>query len=431
VKDDRDYPNILRGLFPGHPARRLLCTSMEPDESGSIRKRVRTIGRGAHLTDYSKHLETKSYDGPGALGVIPTVPEAIGARSRWFARFLALDFDTVALTDVGPLVAVLEEHRVYTYLDQGTTGRGVHLYVFLSDPLPQWEAHEALTTMPNLSERRKLPHPKHMPSSSSEPGRGILLPYRGAAGNGFGANPLIDPLGGEQIPLGETESELVRTDVEDLRVLVENLSGAENAGNQSVGSRNRTYNPIDISTYSGGLKAWDAEVTRLRKAWAESRRQHLALGATAYGISLGIGAGRVKGDIEALEKASSDPEVDERLKAVDGTIERRTKGRRIAWRKFYTLADVEPPGANRVVPWEVILRLQILEDRLRSAPFNSVNCVAHPFPACLYLQAALPLGMVSVYLVAQCGNAVLPEEDGAFELVHLLLAGLDLEADAR
>jgi hypothetical protein len=125
VKDNRDYPGTLQRLFPGHPARRLLCTSVEPDESGSLRKSVATIRRGAHLTDYSKHLEVQSYDGAGALGVIPTFPETVGARSRWFVGFLTLDFDTVALADVRTLVTVLEGHRVHAYLDQGTTGRGV------------------------------------------------------------------------------------------------------------------------------------------------------------------------------------------------------------------------------------------------------------------------------------------------------------------
>ena len=112
---------------------------------------------------------------------------------------------------------------------------------------------------------------------------------------------------------------------------------------------------------------------RLKEVLVERKRQNLAWGATAYGISLGITADGLRSSIEALEKASSDPEVDERMKAVDGTVEKHVKGQRIAWRKFYTLADVEPPGANKVVPWQVTLRLQILEDRLSSAPFKGMG----------------------------------------------------------
>jgi hypothetical protein len=125
--EDRDYPSILQRLFPGHPARRLLCTSVDRNESG-VAKKVTTIHRGAQLEDYSKHLDRKSYDGAGALGVNPTFPKGTGVKTSWFAQFLALDFDTSELPDVMPLVAVLEEYRVYVYLDQGTTGRGVHLY---------------------------------------------------------------------------------------------------------------------------------------------------------------------------------------------------------------------------------------------------------------------------------------------------------------
>ncbi len=68
MKDSRDYPNILQGLFTGHPARRLLCTDVHPDESGKNKKKVVTIKRGARPEDYSKHLDPKSYAGEGALG---------------------------------------------------------------------------------------------------------------------------------------------------------------------------------------------------------------------------------------------------------------------------------------------------------------------------------------------------------------------------
>ncbi len=374
MRDNRDYPRILRGLFPGHPAKRLLCTSVVRNESGGAKKKVVTIHRGAGLEDYSKHLDRKSYDGLGALGIIPTFPKSIGEKTRWFVWFLALDYDSISMQEIMTLIAVLEEYRVYVYVDQGTTGRGVHLYIFLSGPLLQREAHEVLVTIANLSKHLGLPYPEFMPSSTSGPGKGIFLPYRGAAEDGLGANPLIDPIGGVQIPLDAADpdavdSEVFRTEVGDLRTLIENLGG----GSKSTTSHESSYNPIDISTYGGGLRTWDAEMTRLKEIWVEGRRQYLTLGATAYGISLGMTAVRIKEDIEALERASTHPEVDERLKAVDRTIEKHVKGQRIAWRKFYNLADVEPPGANKMVPWEVILRLQILEDRLRSVPFKGMG----------------------------------------------------------
>lgn len=125
----------LRTLFPGHPAKRLLCTDVYPDEAGTLKKKVVTIKHGARLEDYGTHLDLGSHGGAGALGIIPTYPEGFGEKTRWFVWFLALDYDRIQMADVLPLIAVLEGYHVYVYLDQGTTGRGVHLYVFPSSPL--------------------------------------------------------------------------------------------------------------------------------------------------------------------------------------------------------------------------------------------------------------------------------------------------------
>ena len=372
MRDNRDYPSILQRLFPGHPARRLLCTGIHCDDAGKVvKKDVTTRHRGAHLGDYKKHLDPKSHDGVGALGVIPTLPETNGEETRWFVQFMALDFDISELVDVMSLIAVLEEYRVYVYLDQGTTGRGVHLYIFLAEPLLQGEAHEVLVAIADLSKQLNLSYPEFMPSSASGPGKGIFLPYRGAAEDGFGANPLIDPIGGVQIPLDEIENEIYRTDVRDLKNFVESLGSTETASEADHNSG--AHNPIDISTYAGAQIVWDDEIARLKSEWVEGRRQNLTLGATAYGISLGIGAERIKEDIEELERTSSDPEVKDRLIAVDRTVEKYAKGERIGWRKFYMLAGVEPPTGNKVVPWEVTLKLHALEDRLRGAPFKGMG----------------------------------------------------------
>ncbi len=59
----------------------------------------------------------------------------------------------------------------------------------------------------------------------------------------------------------------------------------------------------------------------------------------------------------------------------------------------------------------------------------SVHGVSHPASPGLYLKTALPLRMVGIDLVPEGWCAILPEEDGALQLVHLLLAGLDLEPD--
>ncbi len=98
MKNTNDYPIILQGLFPGHPARRLLCTDVYPDESGKNKKKVVTIKRGARPEDYSKHLDPKSYAGEGALGIIPTYSKSLGEKTRWRVGFLSLDYDSVSWT---------------------------------------------------------------------------------------------------------------------------------------------------------------------------------------------------------------------------------------------------------------------------------------------------------------------------------------------
>ena len=170
--------------------------------------------------------------------------------------------------------------------------------------------------------------------------------------------------------MGRIEDDVFRTEVEDIRALVDDFGNIKSEDNVSHGL---SYNPFDTGTYEGALKAWEAEMTRLEEVWSESRRQNLALGASAYGVSIGMSAERIREDIEVLERASLNPEVDDRLGAVNGTIEKHTKGERIAWRKWYLLADVEPPRGNRVVPWDVLLKLQVLEDRLRSSPFKGMG----------------------------------------------------------
>ena len=360
-----DYPCILEGLFPGHPARRLWCSSVYQVGDDSLKKEVVTKPGGARLKDYAQHLSHESRDGAGALGVIPTYPERPKEKSRWLVQFLGLDYDTVGLADVMPLITVLAGYRVYVYLDKGTTGRGVHLYMFLSDPLSQQDAYTVLATIANLSKHWGLPHPEIFPSSSFGPGKGILLPYRGAEEDGYGVNPLTDPINGNFIHLGEVEKEIERTDPYDLLALIDDFSGHR--------VRSTTPNEARIDTYAGGLQAWESEVGRLKSVWIVSRRQNLALGATAYGIAIGITTDQIRSDIKSLEDDSSDPEVSTRLEAVNSTIEKHAKGERVAWRKYYLMAEVEPPKASRVVPWMVLLKLKALEIRLQNTNFKGVG----------------------------------------------------------
>ncbi len=361
MKEIAYYPGILQRLFPGHPARQLLCTDVYLNESGEPKKKVVTKRGGARMEDYTRHLSRESSDGVGALGVIPTYPEQPRTKSPWLVAFLTLDWDTIRLEDIQPLIDVLDAYRVYAYLDRGTTGRSVHLSIFLSVSLFQWEAHAASTTIANLSKHLGLPKPEVFPSSAYGKSLGVFLPYRGAEEDGYGANPLIDPISGSEIHLGQADEEIARTEPEDLLALVASFDQrlADSTPLQHEG------NESGIDSYATGVEAWEKEVQRLGVVWTEGRRQKLALGAPAYAIAVGVTIDRVREDIQNLEEGSANPEVEKRLEAVNRTFEKDAKGERVAWREFYRQADVEPPRAGRVIPWNVQLKLKILANKLQ------------------------------------------------------------------
>jgi hypothetical protein len=361
VEERAYYPGNLQRLFPGHPARQLLCTDVYLNESGEAKKEVVTKRGGARREDYTRHLSCANSDGAGALGVIPTYPEHPRTKSPWLVGFLALDWDTIGLEDIQPLIDVLDAHRVYAYLDRGTTGRGIHLYVFLSDSLLQWEAHVALVAIANLSKHSGLPNPEIFPSSAYGKSLGVFLPYRGAEEDGYGANPLVDPINGNMIHLGQADEEIARTESEDLLALAASFDHrlADSTPLQHEG------NESGIDSYATGVEAWEKEVQRLGVVWTEGRRQKLALGAPAYAIAVGVTIDRVREDIQNLEEGSANPEVEKRLEAVNRTFEKDAKGERVAWREFYRQADVEPPRAGRVIPWDVQLKLKILANKLQ------------------------------------------------------------------
>jgi hypothetical protein len=55
VRDNLDYPGILRDLFPGHPARRFLCRSVYRNESEPAEKVV-TFGLRSGVSRAMRHI---------------------------------------------------------------------------------------------------------------------------------------------------------------------------------------------------------------------------------------------------------------------------------------------------------------------------------------------------------------------------------------
>jgi predicted transcriptional regulator len=354
----------LQALFPCHQ-NKYLAAKISHYGWGEIDKKVWTVHRSPTLEDFVVHLDNNQAK-EDVLGVFPTFLAGGGGRRGWFVKVLALDYDASTMEQVMPLVALLEDHGIYAYLDTGTTDRGCHLYVFLADPLPQHEAYAALAKIANLSQQLGLPYPETFPSNATTAGKGILLPYRGAAEDGIGANHLIDPTTGTAIPLMQAEDEIYRTDLSDLKGLIASLE-CDKTGSELA------HNVTKIETYSDAIGAWEAEVLRVEPYYGKTRRQNLVMGLSGYGMHIGVPPDRIRKDIETLGTKFSDPELVKRLGAVDGTIGKFQRGERVAYRKFYQLAGLEPPASNKAVSWDVILRVKAFEDKLHSEIFKGMG----------------------------------------------------------
>lgn len=374
-----DMGKHLQSLFPAHPYRHLLCTSAKPDETGKVQKQTTTRHSPAALTDYTTHLSESSRSGQGALGLHPTFLAQGNEKRQWMSSWIGVDYDPVKPTDAPvtirdamELVSFLEQYRLYLYLDHGTTARGIHGYIFLDEPIPRQIAYETVRTIQAMSSKVGLPpKPEIFPSSPDKVGNGLYLPYRAAEKDGFGVNPLVDPIEGGMIPLPEAQEEIYKTEALDVAAFVEDFRGAWT--DDSYESGRTPYNPIPVHTYKGAMEVWEKEVERLRPEWYEGRRNYLALGLTAYGFcSLNVSENRIKKDIEMLEVSSLSPELENRLKTVDETINKHITGRRVAWKTYYGDAGVEPPPPNGVVPWKVSKKLMALSKKLETLPWKGM-----------------------------------------------------------
>jgi hypothetical protein len=355
MEDGRQLHNAARltelakKLFPGHPAKRIVL-----EEIISGNKKAPTRYRGAQIEDYARHLSLKSYEGPGALGLFPGYPKH-GERcqkSRWFVKWIAMDYDNRNPEELLPLLDRLEEDGIYAYLTHGTTGRGAHLFIFFADPVPQPKAHRALRTIADLSGQMGVGTPEIRPSAPYTSGAPIFLPYRGAEGDGHGYNPLLNPQTLLPVHLLRVPEEIRKTEPDDFLVLA---SEPRPGWRANPGSQNKAG---EAAVGAGGSEAWEEELRRLEGEWREGRRQRLALGATAYGLTLGITPEKTEEDLRALAQSANDPEVSRRMEAVRHTVRKYVTGERVAWIRWYEQAGLEAP---RIKPAPSPEMLSILE----------------------------------------------------------------------
>ena len=185
------YVDILMGYLPSHPHAHIRLASFDNGKG----KRCPVVRRTATVDDYTAHLAPDAYGGIGALGVYPSLPGEPLPKGghRWHSSFIALDFDKHKPLELVGLTDALLERGALSRASCGTSGRGSHLYLLLSDPIPTIKAYEIAQNIADLAKNHKLAVPECFPSHPCKRGNAILLPYRGALHDGYGFNPLLDP----------------------------------------------------------------------------------------------------------------------------------------------------------------------------------------------------------------------------------------------
>jgi hypothetical protein len=345
---------VLCKIFPGHPARHIVLRDVVSGE-----KQVSTCRRGARIGDYARHLSRESYEGPAPLGLFPGYRKEgeEGQKSRWFVDWIAMDYDRRTSEELLPLVDLLEEHGIYSYLTHGTTGRGAHLYVFFVDAVPQPDAHRALKTIAEVSRQMGVGLPEIRPSSPYDCGAPILLPYRGAGGDECGHNPLLDPQTFLPVHLSTAQEEILRTEAQDFLALARQIKPGRPA---NPGPQNKVG---EVAKISGG-EAWEIELRRLKGEWREGSRQYLTLASVAYGLARGIAPRKIEIDLKALAQSANDPEVSRRMEAVRRTIRKHARGERVAWIRWYERAGLEAPRVKPAPSPEMLSTVEQFAERV-------------------------------------------------------------------
>lgn len=347
----------LLALFPGNAKRHNCVTALEGGQ-----KRAPVRRRGAGPAEYARHLDPTAYAGVGTLGVFPARRSAAGG---WVTSFVALDCDATPPEGLQVVTDALIDSGVFPYLTRGTTGRGAHLYLFLAEPLELEPAHHAARTLAawtgDLLQRAPV---EYRPSSPDAEGSAIFLPYRGAALDGLGFNPLLDPAAGlVPIALAEAERRVHRTPPHALLALAERIATAAPEPAEAAPS---TFDAPVVLEPQERDAAWQLELERVRRHWVEGKRQTLAMGLSAYGlVGLRLDVEVVRRGLLELVTERVDEERERRLQAFELTRVKVERGKPFAWRSYYESAGLTPPSARSGVTSDAVLRrLEAVGERL-------------------------------------------------------------------
>ena len=177
----------LAALFKGHPARHLRLTGFDGEGKQCV------LARGPlGAAEFLEHLMATPV---GARGSIPGFPDGRTKPSNWWTQWVALDLDESRPEDFQAFARGLWDAGVRGYMTRGTSGRGCHLLVFLSEAIPTRLAHMAVKELGIKIASAGFKVDKVFPTSAKAAGAAIFCPYIGAGLKhflGFGRNPLLD-----------------------------------------------------------------------------------------------------------------------------------------------------------------------------------------------------------------------------------------------
>jgi CRP-like cAMP-binding protein len=333
----------MSGAYDGTARAQQLQIAFNPAAAGHIRltrldndggKKVVTRRQAPSLHEYSTHLHEASRAGPGALGLSPTFATSrIGATQRLLTAFAAIDLDATAPKDAQDVVEALAARGVPAYLSAGTSGRGTHVFVFFEEPIPCSTARAFVQVIAESFAGAGICVDKTFPSTANGVGASILLPYRAAAVDGVGANPLL--IAGDLRPLPlHALAHMARMPLSVIERI--NAEHAESAANGD--RRRRTADSADP------VFRVTEEVARLAPVWQDGRRTNLTLGFSGAAAMAGVPMAVVVKAIVRLERGGPDaPRVTRRVAIVKRTYHLHQTGNPIAFARFYENAGVPAP----------------------------------------------------------------------------------------
>lgn len=295
--------------------------------------------------EIERHLYADDPDGIGAIGARPGYKDPF--TGKWVVSWIALDVDGVQAAELGQLTAWLLEQGLKPYLTRGTTGRGAHLWLLLSRPMPKHRAHQAAQVIASKALQLGYPRPELFPSSAWEVGNGIFYPYRGGFKDGLGFNPLLDPETLHPIPL---EHLFPNLDLEILAILSADDVAALAHFNQPEALERlippaqprKTSRPP--ATPVDGRANFRDEIKRIQPFYQADNRQNLILGLAAYALMrCGLPQGAVAEELKPLLEADDQGELPRRLRGIENTYRRHNSGEKIAIDGWYEKAGAHKP----------------------------------------------------------------------------------------